>query len=69
MRNRANVSKVRTSVKKIEEAIRKNDAETARQMLPAVAATIDKAVTKKAVSKNSASRRKSSLARRINALG
>ena len=69
MRNRANVSRYKTAVKKLEAAIEKNDATAAGDLLPSVVATIDKAASKNALSKNSASRKKSSLTRRINALG
>lgn len=68
MRNRANVSRYKTAIKKLETAIQANEAETAKQLLPGVVATMDKAVSKNALSKNSASRKKSSLARRVNAL-
>ena len=66
--NRANLSKYKTEMKKLEELIEQKNIEAARNMLPAVAASIDEAVTKKVLSKNSASRKKSSLARRVNAL-
>jgi small subunit ribosomal protein S20 len=56
-------------MKKLETALESNDAEAAKKLLPDVTATIDKAVSKNALSKNSASRKKSSLARRVNALG
>ena len=69
MRNRANVSKYKTAVKKLETAIESKDAAAARELLPGVVTVIDKAVSKSALAKNSASRKKSSLARRINALG
>jgi small subunit ribosomal protein S20 len=68
MRNRVNVSRYKTAIKKLEAAIQANEAETAKQLLPEVVETIDKAVSKNALSKNSASRKKSSLARRVNAL-
>jgi len=55
-------------MKKLDAAIESKDADTATKLLPSVVATIDKAVSKNALSKNSASRKKSSLARRINAL-
>ena len=67
--NRANSSRCKTAIKKIETAIKEKEAEKARELLPGVVATIDKAVSKKAISKNSASRKKSSLALRVNALG
>lgn len=69
MRNRTNVSRYKTSIKKLEAVIGQKDSAKAREMLPSVVATIDKAVSKKALSKNSGSRKKSSLMLRINALG
>ncbi len=69
MRNRANVSRYKTVVKKLETALESKDGEAAKKLLPDVVETIDKAVSKNALSKNSASRKKSSLARRVNALG
>ena len=69
LRNRANVSRYKTAVKKLETALESKDGEAAKKLLPDVVETIDKAVSKNALSKNSASRKKSSLARRVNALG
>jgi len=69
MRNRANASKYKTEVKKFEAVIEKGDAVAARDMVPQITRIIDKAATKKAISKNAASRKKSSLMRRVNALG
>jgi small subunit ribosomal protein S20 len=68
LRNRANVSKYKTAIKRLEAAIEQNDSDGARNLLPTVAAAIDKAASQKALSKNSASRKKSSLTRRVNAL-
>jgi small subunit ribosomal protein S20 len=67
--NRANASKYKTMIKKLEAALDQNESDTARNLLPTVVAAIDKAVAKNALSKNSASRRKSSLTQRVNALG
>lgn len=69
MRNRANVSRYKTAIKKIETVIESKDAAAARELLPGVVAVIDKAVSKNALTENSASRKKSSLARLVNALG
>lgn len=66
--NRANISKYKTAIKKLEHVIDEKNAEAARAMLPSVAATLDKAASQKVLSKNSASRKKSSLARRVNSL-
>ena len=69
LRNRVNVSRYKTAVKKLETVIEANEAEAAKELLPGVVATIDKAVSKNALTKNSGARKKSSLARRVNALG
>ena len=69
VRNKSNVSKYKTAVKKLEAVIETKDIEAAKGLLPEVVATIDSAVSKNALSKNSASRKKSSLARQINAIG
>ena len=69
LRNRANVSNYKTAVKKLDTAIKQGDSSAARDMLPRVVATIDKAVSKNALSKNAASRKKSFLARQVNTLG
>jgi small subunit ribosomal protein S20 len=66
--NRSNVSKYKTVIKKLEELVEQKNSDAARNMLPTVTASIDEAVSKKVLSKNSASRKKSSLAKRVNAL-
>ncbi len=68
VRNRVHVSKHKTARKKLEAAIEQKDAAKARELLPDIVATIDKAVSKNVLSKNSASRKKSSLTLRVNAL-
>jgi small subunit ribosomal protein S20 len=69
MRNRADASKYKTEVKKFEAVIEKGDVAVARDMVPHITKVIDKAASKKTISKNAASRKKSSLMRRVNALG
>lgn len=69
MRNRATASKFKTEVKKFEALIEQGDAAAVREMIPHITKIIDKAASKKAISKNAASRKKSSLMRRVNALG
>jgi len=68
LQNRSNVSRYKTEIKKLEHLIEEKNAEAARATLPSVVATIDKAASKQALSKNSASRKKSSLTRRVNSL-
>src|SRR5262245_7002538 len=67
-RNRKNLSLLKTQVKKLRAAIAKGDAETARQLLPETVGSIDKASKKGVIHGNAASRYKSRLTRRINAL-
>ncbi len=67
--NRASVSKYKTAMKKLEAAIEEKDTAKAKDLLPGVVAVIDRAVSKNALTKNSASRKKSSLSLRVNALG
>jgi small subunit ribosomal protein S20 len=67
-RNRRNVSKLKTNVKKLRAAIAKGDAEAARKMLDETVGEIDRAARKGVVHDNAAARYKSRLQRRINAL-
>jgi small subunit ribosomal protein S20 len=67
--NRANLSKYKTAVKKLEAVIGQGDAAAAQNLVPGITAIIDKAASKTAISKNAASRKKSSIMRRIKALG
>jgi small subunit ribosomal protein S20 len=68
MINKSNLSRYKTEVKKFEHLIEEKNVEVARAALPSIVATIDQAASKKAISKNSASRVKSSLSRRLNSL-
>lgn len=67
-RNRKNVSLLKTQVKKLRAAIAAGDAETAKTLLPKTVGQIDKAAKKGVLHDNAASRSKSRLARRVNAL-
>lgn len=67
-RNRQNLSQMKTRVKKLREAIAKGDAEAASQLLPATVGEIDRAAKKGVVRDNAASRYKSRLSRKVNAL-
>ena len=67
-RNRKNLSLLKTQVKKLRAAIAKGDAEAARKLLPETVGSIDKASKKGVIHSNAASRYKSRLTRRINAL-
>jgi len=66
--NRARVSRIRTFVKKVEMAISSGDRETASAALRAAQPEVMRGVTKGALHRNTAARKISRLARRINAL-
>lgn len=65
-RNKAIKSGVKTSIKKVNEAITANDKEAAKSALIAATATIDKAASKGVFHKNTASRKVSRLAQAVN---
>jgi small subunit ribosomal protein S20 len=66
--NRRNLSQLKTQVKKLRAAIDKGDAAEARKLLGATEGEIDRAAKKGIVHDNAASRYKSRLSRRVNAL-
>lgn len=66
-RNRANASRLHTAVKKLQVAIHSGEGEEARALAPATMGQIDKAVQKGVLHRNAASRRKSRLAKALNA--
>jgi len=68
LRNKANKSRLKTAIKKYEQALQAGDVETAQQSLIAVTSLIDKNVSKGILHRNTAARRKSAMARRFNAL-
>lgn len=65
-KNTTRKSALKTAVKKCSEIIEKNDP-SAKTVLNATASTIDKAASKNLIHKNTAARRKSKLARAMNA--
>lgn len=65
VRNQASISKVKTLIKKVHSAENKADAET---YLKETISFIDKTVSKGRIPKNTAARRKSSLARFVNSI-
>ena len=66
--NRARMSRVRTFVKKVETAVASGDKEAARCALQLAQPELHRAVTKGVLHKNTASRKLSRLAARVNAL-
>lgn len=67
--NRARMSALRTQVKRMEEAVAKGDRETATTMLSITSKVLDQASARGLIKKNTASRRKSGLARQVNGIG
>jgi small subunit ribosomal protein S20 len=67
-RNRQNLSQLKTQVKKLRAALAKGDVEAAKSLLPETVSAIDKASKKGVVHDNAASRYKSRLTRRFQAL-
>ncbi len=66
--NTARRSRVRGSIKKVEEAIKGGDKTAAAEALRAAQPEIQRGATKRIVTKNAASRRVSRLAARIKAM-
>ena len=67
-RNRANLSQVRTQIKKLRAAVDQGDKDAARELLPATLGQLDKAAKKGALHDNTAARSKGRLTKRVNEL-
>lgn len=67
-RNRAARSKVRTALRSVREALAGGNKQTATQAYSAAVSALDKTVKKGILHKNTASRYKSRLSARLNAL-
>lgn len=63
--NARNTSALRTGVRKVREAMENKDREAALRLLPGVVSTIDQAVKKGTIHKNTGSRYKSRLSRQV----
>jgi small subunit ribosomal protein S20 len=68
IRNKQNVSKLKTQVKKLRAAIAKGDATAVKALFSETVSEIDRAAKKGVVHDNAAARYKSRLTRRVNAL-
>ncbi|MDP4097022.1 30S ribosomal protein S20 [Paenibacillus terreus] len=66
--NASQKSALRTAVKAADTALANNEAETAAAAFKAASTKLDKAVTKGLIHKNAAARKKSRLAKKLNAL-
>lgn len=66
--NRARKSEVKTSIKRLDEVVKAGDAAAAQEQLKAVVRKLDKVAATSTMHKNTAARKKSRLAKRVNAL-
>lgn len=66
MKNSAQKSALRTSIKNLEVAIESKDIDTAKSALLTATKSLDKAVTKGLIKKNTAARKKSRLTKQVN---
>ncbi|MDI6704547.1 MAG: 30S ribosomal protein S20 [bacterium] len=69
MRNVAIKSTLKTLTKKVEGCIQKGDKEEAMEELKRLSSRLDKAVIKGVIHRNKANRKKSRMARKVNAMG
>ncbi|SPF44083.1 30S ribosomal protein S20 [Candidatus Sulfotelmatobacter kueseliae] len=68
VRNRANTSRLRTQLRELRETIEKGDKAAAEQMYRETVSAVDKAIQKGTLHESTASRYKSRLAARVNAM-
>ena len=66
--NRANKSRLRSALRSMREAIAKGDKDAAKTALSAAASAVDKGVQKGVLHKNTASRYKARLNKRVKAI-
>jgi small subunit ribosomal protein S20 len=67
LRNRGNLSQLRTDIKKLRKVLDDQDAQKAKQLLPGTTALIDRMVKKGVIHENTGSRYKSRLAKLVSA--
>ncbi len=67
--NRARVSRIRTFIRQVEEAIESGDRSAAEQALRAAEPEIMRGVSRGVIHRTTAARKVSRLAKRVNALG
>jgi small subunit ribosomal protein S20 len=69
VRNRANTSRLRTTLRDLRESLAKGDHQAADQVFRQTVSALDKAVQKGVLHENTASRYKSRLSARLKATG
>ena len=67
-KNRAAKSLMKTNTKKFNAAVEDGDRNTAENAYKTAVKTVDRAATKNLIHRNKAARRKSSMARKLNAM-
>jgi len=67
-RNRANASRLRTSLRDLRESLEKGDKAAASELYRQTVSALDKAIQKGVLHENTASRYKSRLSARLNAM-
>jgi small subunit ribosomal protein S20 len=68
VRNRANTSRLRSTLRELRESLAKGDQQGADQVFRQTVSALDKAVQKGVLHENTASRYKSRLSARLNAI-
>ena len=68
VRNRANTSRLRSALRQLREALAKGDKKAAEQVFRQTVSALDKAIQKGVLHQNTASRYKSRLSARLNAV-
>ncbi|NPA57672.1 MAG: 30S ribosomal protein S20 [Aquificae bacterium] len=66
--NRYHISRMKTAIKKINEALKNKDVETAEKLLPLAQKLAYRAAAKGAIHKNEAARRVSRIYKKVNAV-
>ena len=68
LRNNMIKSEYKTAIKRFEEAVANNNIEEATKLMSTATKKIDQACTKGVIVKNTAARKKSNLAKKLNAM-
>ena len=68
LRNNMIKSEYKTAIKRFEEAVANNNVEEATKLMSTATKKIDQACTKGVIVKNTAARKKSNLAKKLNAM-
>ena len=68
LRNKAYRTRYKTVVKAVDEALKQGNSDAAKEAFHAAVSTIDRIASKGIIHKNKAARKKSRLAKKVNAL-